>query len=165
MTSPNHPRAISSRTFAEPLYIRYYSGHQGKFGHEFLEFDLRVHPDGKSGFLRYANNSNYKNDTMIRKNVTVSPAVINEFRKIIEDCEIVKEDDSQWPEKNRDGKQELEIKIGNYHICFETAKIGALSDIQNSEDSDGLRVFYYLVNDLKAFVFSLISLHFKVKPI
>ena len=37
-------------------------GHKGKFGHEFLEFELR--PDGK---LRYANNSNYKNDTMIRK--------------------------------------------------------------------------------------------------
>lgn len=38
------------------------SGHKGKYGHEFLEFEFR--PDGK---LRYANNSNYKNDTMIRK--------------------------------------------------------------------------------------------------
>jgi protein mago nashi len=37
-------------------------GHMGKFGHEFLEFEFR--PDGK---LRYANNSNYKNDTMIKK--------------------------------------------------------------------------------------------------
>ena len=37
-------------------------GHKGKFGHEFLEFEFR--PDGK---LRYANNSNYKNDVMIRK--------------------------------------------------------------------------------------------------
>lgn len=44
------------------FYIRYYVGHKGKFGHEFLEFEFR--PDGK---LRYANNSNYKNDTMIRK--------------------------------------------------------------------------------------------------
>jgi protein mago nashi len=34
----------------------------GKFGHEFLEFEFR--PDGR---LRYANNSNYKNDTMIKK--------------------------------------------------------------------------------------------------
>ena len=34
----------------------------GKFGHEFLEFEIR--PNGK---LRYANNSNYKNDSMIRK--------------------------------------------------------------------------------------------------
>ena len=43
-------------------YIRYYSGHKGKFGHEFMEFEFR--PDGR---LRYANNSNYKNDVMIRK--------------------------------------------------------------------------------------------------
>ena len=40
------------------FYLRYYVGHKGKFGHEFLEFEFR--PDGK---LRYANNSNYKNDT------------------------------------------------------------------------------------------------------
>lgn len=31
-----------------------------------------------------------------------------------------------------------------------------------SADPEGLRVFYYLVQDLKALVFSLISLHFKV---
>ena len=37
-------------------------GHKGRFGHEFLEFEIR--PDG---MLRYANNSNYKKDSMIRK--------------------------------------------------------------------------------------------------
>jgi hypothetical protein len=37
-------------------------GHRGKFGHEFMEFELM--PDGR---LRYANNSQYKNDVMIRK--------------------------------------------------------------------------------------------------
>ncbi len=78
------------------FYLRYYVGHKGKFGHEFLEFEFR--PDGKymctynnyyvysyaqykhvlysmismlfPGRLRYANNSNYKNDVMIRKEVT-----------------------------------------------------------------------------------------------
>jgi len=34
--------------------------------------------------------------------------------------------------------------------------------VNESEDPEGLRVFYYLVQDLKALVFSLISLHFKV---
>ena len=34
-----------------------------------------------------------------------------------------------------------------------------------SADPEGLRVFYYLVQDLKALVFSLISLHFKVRAI
>ena len=44
-----------------------------------------------------------------------------------------------------------------------TAKIGSLNDVNESEDPEGLRVFYYLVQDLKALVFSLISLHFKVR--
>lgn len=44
----------------------------------------------------------------------------------------------------------------------QTAKIGSLVDVTESEDPEGLRVFYYLVQDLKALVFSLISLHFKV---
>lgn len=35
-------------------------------------------------------------------------------------------------------------------------------DVTESADPEGLRVFYYLVQDLKALVFSLISLHFKV---
>lgn len=48
----------------EDFYVRYYVGHKGKFGHEFLEFEFR--PNGQ---LRYANNSNYKNDTIIRKEV------------------------------------------------------------------------------------------------
>jgi len=43
-----------------------------------------------------------------------------------------------------------------------TAKIGSLVDVTESEDPEGLRVFYYLVQDLKALVFSLIALHFKV---
>ena len=46
----------------EDFYVRYYVGHKGKFGHEFMEFEFSS--DGK---LRYANNSNYKKDTMIRK--------------------------------------------------------------------------------------------------
>ena len=48
---------------------------------------------------------------------------------------------------------------------FQTAKIGSLVDVTESQDPEGLRVFYYLVQDLKALVFSLIALHFKIKPI
>uniref|UniRef100_A0A2P2JJX2 Protein mago nashi homolog n=1 Tax=Rhizophora mucronata TaxID=61149 RepID=A0A2P2JJX2_RHIMU len=65
------------------FYLRYYVGHKGKFGHEFLEFEFR--PDGK---LRYANNSNYKNDTMIRKEVFLTPAVLRECRRIISESEV-----------------------------------------------------------------------------
>lgn len=83
--------ALRAGSMASDFYLRYYVGHKGKFGHEFLEFEFR--PDGEAregrggtppgvsglwgnacvlllaGKLRYANNSNYKNDVMIRKEV------------------------------------------------------------------------------------------------
>ncbi|KAL8746901.1 MAG: hypothetical protein Q9190_001132 [Brigantiaea leucoxantha] len=148
----------------EPFYLRYYSGHSGRFGHEFLEFDFRSLGDGRSASARYANNSNYRNDSLIRKEMCVSSLMIAQIKHIIKESEIMKEDDSKWPEKNKDGRQELEIRLGNEHISFETAKIGSLVDVTESADPEGLRVFYYLVQDLKALVFSLISLHFKGKP-
>lgn len=84
----------------EDFYLRYYVGHKGKFGHEFLEFEFR--PDGK---LRYANNSNYKNDTMIRKEAYVHHSVMGELKRIIQDSEIMAEDDSLWPPPDRVGRQ------------------------------------------------------------
>ncbi|KAI7349560.1 Protein mago [Hortaea werneckii] len=152
-------------TANEPFYLRYYSGHSGRFGHEFLEFDFRVVDEGRSAVARYANNSNYRNDSLIRKEMCVSSLMIQEIKRIIQESEIMKEDDTKWPQKNKDGRQELEIRLGSEHISFETAKIGSLVDVNESEDPEGLRVFYYLVQDLKALVFSLISLHFKIKPI
>ncbi|KAF2667617.1 Mago nashi protein [Microthyrium microscopicum] len=149
----------------DAFYIRYYSGHSGRFGHEFLEFDFRTHPTSPSSTVRYANNSQYRNDSLIRKEMCVSSVVIDEIKRIVRESEIMKEDDSKWPTKNKDGRQELEIRLGNEHISFETAKIGSLVDVTESADPEGLRVFYYLVQDLKALVFSLISLHFKIKPI
>ncbi|XP_020655277.2 protein mago nashi homolog [Pogona vitticeps] len=148
------------RAMASDFYLRYYVGHKGKFGHEFLEFEFR--PDGK---LRYANNSNYKNDVMIRKEAYVHKSVMEELKRIIDDSEITKEDDALWPPPDRVGRQELEIVIGDEHISFTTSKIGSLIDVNQSKDPEGLRVFYYLVQDLKCLVFSLIGLHFKIKPI
>ncbi|KAM0136056.1 hypothetical protein ACHAP3_004677 [Botrytis cinerea] len=129
------------------------------------EFDFRVLGDGRSASARYANNSNYRNDSLIRKEMNISSLLVEEIKRIIKTSEIMKEDDSKWPQKNKDGRQELEIKIGSEVISFETAKIGSLVDVTESQDPEGLRVFYYLVQDLKALVFSLIALHFKIKPI
>lgn len=81
----------------------------------------------------------------------------------------LREDDVSWPRKNVVGKQELEVRIDKEHISFEvcsffwkffsysllignsmqTAKIGALAEVNDSSDPDGLRVFYYLIQDLK----------------
>lgn len=145
---------------AQDFYLRYYVGHKGKFGHEFLEVELR--PDGR---LRYANNSNYKNDEIITREVFLSPSVMEEFKKIITDSEILKEDDNNWPMPDRVGRQELEVILGGEHVSFTCTKLGSVLQVQQSKDPEGLRIFYYLVQDLKCLVFSLISSHFKIQPI
>ncbi|VDL98143.1 unnamed protein product [Schistocephalus solidus] len=111
---------------SDAFYLRYYVGHKGKFGHEFLEFEFR--PDGK---LRYANNSNYKNDTMIPRQNGPFP------------IELV----------GRSWKSTYRLQHQKSVLCMFPVKY------------DGLRTFYYLVQDLKCLVFSLIGLHFKIKPI
>ena len=79
--------------------------------------------------------------------------------------QIMKEDDKNWPEPDRVGRQELEIVMGGEHISFATTKLGSLLQVQSSNDPEGLRVFYYLIQDLKCMAFSLINSHFKIQPI
>lgn len=75
---------------------------------------------------------------------------------------VVREDDKLWPLPDRVGRQELEVVMGSEHISFTTSKIGSLLNVQESKDPEGYRAFYYLIQDLKALVFSLIATHFKV---
>jgi len=56
--------------------------------------------------------------------VCVSALLVSEIKRIIKDSEIMKEDDSKWPQKNKDGRQELEIRLGNDHIQFEVSRQG-----------------------------------------
>jgi hypothetical protein len=49
--------------------------------------------------------------------------MISEIKRIIKDSEIMKEDDEKWPQKNKDGRQELEIRLGNEHISFEVSHL------------------------------------------
>lgn len=107
---PQFPRTMASST--EDFYLRYYVGHKGKFGHEFLEFEFR--PDGK---LRYANNSNYKNDTMIRKEAYVHQSVMEELKRVIVDSEIMQEDDSLWPPPDRVGRQVNTTVLLGWKFC------------------------------------------------
>ena len=130
-----------NKDMTDAFYCRYYVGHKGKFGHEFMEFEIT--PDGK---LRYANNSNYRNDFMIRKEgmfclfivisvlqivpsydliffvVLLSSAVIEELKRIIRDSEITKEDDHNWPAPDKEGRQELEIRLDKEHISFTVSR-------------------------------------------
>ena len=86
----------------EDFYLRYYVGHKGKFGHEFLEFEFRG--DGR---LRYANNSQYKAENLIRKEVYVNGIILEELKRIIEESEILEASYKDWPAPNRVGRQEL----------------------------------------------------------
>jgi protein mago nashi len=142
------------------FYVRYYVGHKGVHGHEFLEFEFR-----SDGRLRYANNSNYKSDVLIRKEVFCSNTVLLELKRIIEESEILKENFENWPRPDKVGRQELDIYIGKTHTQFVTSKIGSVLEVQVSKDPEGLRKFFYLVQDLKSLVFSLISLNFRIKPV
>lgn len=48
----------------------------------------------------------------------VNDCVMLELKRIIDDSEIMREDDSNWPESDRVGRQELEVVLGNEHISF-----------------------------------------------
>ncbi|CAF2131897.1 unnamed protein product [Rotaria magnacalcarata] len=72
----------------------------------------------EDGKLRYANNSNYKNDTLICKETYINRTAIEELERICAD------------------RQDLEIVLGDEHISFSTSKICSLIDINNSLDPD-----------------------------
>ena len=114
------------------FYLRYYVGHKGRFGHEFMEFEIR--PDGR---FRYANGSQYKGDGMIRKEARVHLAVVEEVKRVIRESAILKADDSNWPEPDRVGRQELEVVLDGEHICFTCSKLGSQADIEATEDPEG----------------------------
>ena len=83
-SKPSEQPKSSSRR--EEFYLRYYIGHRStRFGHEFLEFEIR--DDGR---LRYANNSQYKAENLIRKEVWVNDLVVDELKRIIKESEILK---------------------------------------------------------------------------
>lgn len=144
----------------DEFYLRYYVGHRGRFGHEFLEFEVRA--DGR---LRYANSSQYKSDVMIRKEVYINEIVIDEMKRIISAANINELSDKDWPIPDREGRQEVEIFSNEKSLLFVTSKIRSMNDVASSKDPQGLQKLYYLVQDIKCLVFSLINLHFRVKPV
>ena len=62
-----------------------------------------------------------------------------------------------WPRPDRVGRQELEVVLGEDHISFTTSKIGSLIDVNQCKDPEGLRTFYYLVQDCFREIFALNS--------
>lgn len=141
-------------------YVRYYSGHTGRYGNEFLEFEL-----SENGSLKYVNNSNYRNEFIIKKQARVSPAVLDELKRLIVQYALCESDDEQWPTPDRNGRQELEVHLGNTHVSFLTNKLTSMADIPKGPEMASLERFYSFVRDAKALIFALVSIHFKIKPI
>ncbi len=116
--SPSPPAPDAAEP-SPPFYVRYYVGHRGKFGHEFLELEITAAPDGKGpGRLRYANQSSYKKGSRIRKEAWISNAVVAEAERIVREACVIECDDEQWPEPDEVGRQELEVVTKDEHICF-----------------------------------------------
>lgn len=143
------------------FYCRYYVGHIGKFGHEWLEFEL-----GDNGrTLRYSNNSSYKQATQLKKQATVAPIVRDEMARLVVESGILDVDDTNWPAPDRGGRQELEIVCSGVHMSLSTNKISMMSEIIASKDPVGLEKFFTLVQDLKSMVLTMMSMHHRVRPV
>jgi hypothetical protein len=75
---------------------------------------------------------------------------------------LYREDDKNWPQKNKDGRQELEIRLGGEHISFEVSLRTLTCTRTNSGPCNRLRKLVpssMLPNPrtLKDYVFSTIS--------
>ena len=56
------------------------------------------------GRLRYANNSQYKADQLIGKEVYIAPMIIDEIKRIVKDSQILEQDDRKWPVDDKVGR-------------------------------------------------------------
>jgi protein mago nashi len=98
-------------------------------------------------------------------------------------------DDSQWPGPDKDGRQELEVRIGDSgggagpggeggegggceaatttptHVSLATTKLTSTVQISRCSDAAALRSYYFLCQDLKSMLLALVHAHFQVQPI
>jgi protein mago nashi len=87
--------------------------------------------------------------------VRLGPLVIETMRSMVLDSGVMECDDSGWPAADAVGRQELEVVAGAAHCEMEG----------RGEAAEGLKTFYFFVQDLRCLVLALIALHFKLKPI
>ena len=84
------------------------------------------------------------------------------MKRIVLESGILGCKDVDWPKPDKVGKQELVVRVGNKEVALQTSKIGSYAEVQKTKDSEGLTMFFYLVQDLKCLVFSLVNMHFRV---
>lgn len=140
----------------DTFYIRFYEGHKGKYGHEFVQFDIHA-----TGRLRYANVSKYPGfHPVISKECNITHHALNVFKVVLKESKIVSEDCSTWPPQNGAGCQELELLLGERRVTFVTCKIDST---MKNDYGEGFRRLCFLVEDLKAYMLALLYSHFKIE--
>lgn len=149
------------------FYLRYYVGHAGRFGHEFLEYEIR-----EDGTIRYGNHSKYRDKTamqnpsgLIKKRLTVSPIVLEEFKRIVRASNIANNKSETWPKPDRSGRQELELVLDGQHMMLSTNMTSTAQDIARIADAEGFQNFTYLVHDTKQLILSLMQMHHRIRAV
>lgn len=137
---------------ANGMYARWYCGRKDDRGHEFYEFVF--HTDGQ---LCYAYKPIHHDAEIVRKHIQLGGQIIERFKNIIFDGDILKEDDSHWPAPDRYGRQELDIEYGKDLYSFTSSKLGSWCETQVGKDPAGLGKFYNVVQGLERFARNLFA--------
>lgn len=160
-------------------YFWFSMGHRGRFGHEFMEFEIN-----NQGWLKYSNGSHYRKSDAIRKEVQLSSLVLDQIKEMVEKTGILSltaEEEGKWPavdmgrtqkseqpphdtKDNIQGRQELEIVLNGKNLYLRTPKFKYVHDLEGLEEEKNLKTYFHLCQQLKGFILSLINVHFKVSP-
>lgn len=152
------------------------SGHRGRFGHEFVEFEV-----SNQGWLRYSNSSRYRKSEVIRKGVQLGVLAVEHLKRAIRNSGVLNLPENlayswsttqmsltskalQYQPAQDIGRQELEIILDGKNLFLTTPKLEYLRERDTFIAKDGLSSYLDICQELKGFLLSLINVHFKVSP-
>ena len=133
-------------------YVHYYWGQKTKAGHDFHEFEVN-----SSGRLRYSCKPCHTNKDITYKTMKLSADEVKQLSAIIDDSEILKHDDADWPIKGGSIQQELDIHHGSEEISLSVPQMRSREDVLASKDPEGLGTFCVLTQNLIRFFCSIIE--------
>ncbi|KNH09453.1 hypothetical protein XU18_0138 [Perkinsela sp. CCAP 1560/4] len=142
------------------IFLRYFVGHRGKYGREFIEFSFE-----SNGVLKYINDSSYKKDGSLSDCFVCEEKIIETVRNLIQESGIFRCNDANWPLPNQGGRQELEIAINDVHYSFVTSKINSTEEAKSCEDPQGVATFYKFVQDIRSLFNALVQIHRQASPV
>lgn len=149
------------------VFVHLYS--ETYVGGETTSVSLRV----EGGQLRYANTTRDRGHARgeretrdaIRHVVCLSPLVLGEVARLIEESGILEYSDRAWPRPD-DHLQELEVELDRRHgKRYRTNKLISLGKIAETRDPEGLKCFYHVTHDLRALLMACVTAHFKKRPL